>query len=294
MEAMERYWDLAYDQFFADGPAENGQDALPAAREAQRALQGVSAHALRNPDRLRSFVALADAMVLTCRQASSRATAARPDEEGQREEALRLLAAAKRDAERIVSLLATGPYDYLPKSMFWRDLWTIGKRAATIGQEAAQVRATGEWQPVAVPDGDFRQRSWSVAEVGKVEWIEDPQRGGVAGLDNSQAEGQWSALASPPIAANPSAPFRITFATKRTGKGGIFWAQWLNADGAELGPRLMIGTPVNDRWHEATLKGITPAVGPGEKMRLRFVLVWPAREALIANLRLFQKPSLAP
>lgn len=96
----------------------------------------------------------------------------------------------------------------------------------------------------------------------------------------------------PAVSAN--APFRLLFDARRSGEGGVFWAQWLSAAGAELGPRMMIEVAADDRWHPGTLRGVTPAVAPGDGSRLHFVLVWPARTALLGNLRLYQKPSLQP
>ena len=291
MAAMERYWDIAYDQFFADGPTEGHAASGPIAQAVRRALGRVSRHTVRNRERLATFVALGEAMALTSRQASARAEAARLSE-AEGAQAAKLLRTARRDSERIVKLLSTGPYAYLPQVGYWGSSWVIGKRPAVIARELALPEAPGEWEPVVIPDGDFRQHSWNVASVGRVEWAQDATHGGCARLDNSQAEGTWSAIASPPITVKPDAPFRLDFDVRRRGDGGILWAQWLGADGTELSTRMMIEAPGDGRWHPALLRGITPASVHGDKLMLRFVLVWPAKEATLADLKLWQKAPL--
>jgi hypothetical protein len=233
-------------------------------------------------------------MVLTSRQAAARARAISLGEQGRTQDATSALRRARRDAARIARLLSGGPYAYLPGTTFWRDSWTIARRPGLIDQELALTGATGEWQPVAIPDADFRQHSWSVAEIGRSEWVEDPVRGGCARLDNSHAEGKWSAIASPPVVLQPGAPFRVTFDTRLHGQAGLLWAQWLTAEGVEVGARMTIAAPNDGQWHPVTLQGITPSASGGDGLRLRFVLVWPATEALLANLKLQQRPVVTP
>jgi len=297
MAAMERYFDVAYNQFFSDGPTEDGADARLPATEAAAAMGHVAEHAMRNPERLATFTALGEAMVLTSRQARARAAAAKLEAAGSSGQAIELLEGARADAERIAQLLSTGPYAYLPGSVFWREQWTIGKRAEDIGQQIAQIQAPGAWEPVTLPDGDFREHSWAIgSESGdeRIEWVEDPQRGMLARFDNSAGAGTWSAIASPPITLNASVPFRIAFEVSRTGEGGVFWAQWITAGGDEITPHMFIDVPADGQWHSATLTGLTPPTGPGQQIRLRFVLVSPAKEALLANVAVSQKASPAP
>ena len=289
--AMERYWDRGYDQFFRDQPTEDGLSALPDAQQARAAMRRVSAVAVRNRERLEEFLTLAKAMVLTASQAEKRSCGLALADADDRTGAVSLLRKARQDADEIIRLLSTGVYERLPKHPWWRSLWMIGSRPGRIDTELAQVRTPHPWRKVVLSDGDFRTRAWITSSTGRIEYVDDAEHGTVLRLDNADAQGTWSAVASPVTRLAAGVPFRVTFRAKRSDHAGPVHVEWLGADGRELTERLSVSVPVDGKWHPVTYRGVIPKQVPAGGIRLRFVLAWPALEAFVGDIEVYQKPS---
>ena len=99
--------------------------------------------------------------------------------------------------QECVRLLSTGPYERLAKHPWWSSLWTIASRPGTIDQEIGYLEAPHPWQETVLPDSDFQERTWLHSSTGRIEYTDDGEHSSIVRLDNAQAPGKWTAIASP-------------------------------------------------------------------------------------------------